>query len=240
MKYMNANELTNEIKLFCNQKADPASLQKYQRYFKGGYDGYGLNTTTINNKVKELIRDYNFSIDTIIDATPELMESGMYEETSFALLLLNEFGKDFSHQVFEIIGTWFSIGITNWAHADTLGMYILPKFMAKNIIELDSFVSWIDSSYKFQRRCVPVTLIKSFKEQRISNLLDFIKPLMNDTEREVHQGVGWFLREAWKENHSIVENFLLEYKDTAPRLIIQYACEKMTKENKTKYRRVNK
>jgi hypothetical protein len=30
------------------------------------------------------------------------------------------------------------------------------------------------------------------------------------------------------------------FKDTAPRLIIQYACEKMTKENKSKYRRVNK
>ncbi len=237
---MNAKELINEIRLYCEQKEDPVSLQKYQRYFKGGYDGYGLNTTTINNKIKDLIRDYDISLSTIVEATPELMESGMYEETSFALLLLNQFEKDYSYKVFETIGKWFSIGITNWAHADTLGMYILPKFMAQQIIDLKSFVSWVSSSFKFQRRSVPVTFIKSLKEHRISNLLDFITPLMEDIEREVHQGVGWFLREAWKENNSIVEDYLLEYKYTAPRLIIQYACEKMTKEDKKKYKRVNK
>jgi 3-methyladenine DNA glycosylase AlkD len=237
---MNTLELIHEIRLYCNQKADPVSLQKYQRYFKGGYDGYGLNTTAINNKVRELLRDNGISIDTVIEAAPALMESGMYEETSFALLLLNEYGDDFSGEVFESIGKWFLIGINNWAHADTLGMYILPKFIAKNIIEFDDFVPWINSSFKFQRRCVPVTLLKSIKKQNISTLLSLIKPLMYDSEREVHQGVGWFLREAWKENNSVVEEYLSAYKETAPRLIIQYACEKMSEEDRGKYRRINK
>ena len=60
---------------------------------------------------------------------------------------------------------------------------------------------------------------------------------MVDKDREVHQGVGWFLREAWKKNHEVTESFLLKWKDRAPRLIIQYATEKMTKEEKLRFRK---
>jgi 3-methyladenine DNA glycosylase AlkD len=67
--------------------------------------------------------------------------------------------------------------------------------------------------------------------------ISFIEPLMTDKEREVHQGVGWFLREAWKIEPAPVEEFLLKYKDTAPRLIFQYATEKMTAEGKSRFRR---
>jgi 3-methyladenine DNA glycosylase AlkD len=65
----------------------------------------------------------------------------------------------------------------------------------------------------------------------------FIEPLMTDDEREVHQGVGWFLREAWKLKRNETENFLLEWKDTAPRLIIQYATEKMSTEEKQRFKK---
>jgi hypothetical protein len=34
-----------------------------------------------------------------------------------------------------------------------------------------------------------------------------------------------------------VEAFLLDWKDKAPRLIYQYACEKMTPAQKSRYRR---
>jgi len=71
-------------------------------------------------------------------------------------------------------------------------------------------------------------------------LLNFIRPLMLDEERVVHQGLGWFLREAWKKKAEPVEAFLLEWKDSVPRLIFQYATEKMTPENKARFRRKGK
>ena len=51
---------------------------------------------------------------------------------------------------------------------------------------------------------------------------------MLDAEREVHQFLGWFLRDAWNIRPSETEAFLLKWKETAPRIIIQYATEKMT------------
>jgi 3-methyladenine DNA glycosylase AlkD len=71
----------------------------------------------------------------------------------------------------------------------------------------------------------------------IGSLLDFLRPLMMDQERVVHQGAGWFLREAWKKDPKPVEAFLLEWKDKAPRLIFQYATEKMTPAARARFRR---
>jgi 3-methyladenine DNA glycosylase AlkD len=71
----------------------------------------------------------------------------------------------------------------------------------------------------------------------IPPLLEFLRPLMMDEERVVHQGAGWFLREAWKQDPKPVEAFLLEWKDRAPRLIFQYATEKMTPAARARFRR---
>jgi len=61
--------------------------------------------------------------------------------------------------------------------------------------------------------------------------------MITHKERVVHQGMGWFLREAWKRDPAPVEAFLTAWKDTAPRLIFQYAAEKMTAGQKARYRR---
>jgi 3-methyladenine DNA glycosylase AlkD len=68
-------------------------------------------------------------------------------------------------------------------------------------------------------------------------LLEAVRPLMLDAEKVVQQGVGWFLREAWKRQPKPVEAFLMEYRDTAPRVIFQYATEKMTPAQKARFKR---
>jgi len=56
----------------------------------------------------------------------------------------------------------------------------------------------------------------------------------------VQKGLGWFLREAWKIYPEETEGFLLKWKDTCGRIIIQYATEKMDKENRDRFRRTKK
>ena len=88
---------------------------------------------------------------------------------------------------------------------------------------------------------MPVTLIKGLKmDIPHATLLEFIDPLMMDGEKVVHQGLGWFLRETWKKSPEIVEDFLFKWKDQCARLIIQYATEKMTKEEKAVFKRTPK
>lgn len=235
---MNANALIHEIREYCRANSSEEQVKKSQRFFKEEFVGYGLSAPQVYSKVKELLKSGNLHLPLIIEAMPALMESGKYEEISFGLLLMDGLWKQFTTVTFDTISGWFAVSIRNWAHADTLGMFILPKFLDKEIVEMRNFESWLDSPYKFQRRCVPVTLIKHIKKTKeVMPSILFVERLMSDPEREVHQGMGWFLREAWKISPREVEPFLLKYKGTAPRLIFQYACEKMTPENKLQFRR---
>jgi len=235
---MNINELVQEIRSYCIENADAEMVMKSQRYFKEEFVGYGLSAPQIYAKVKELLKNNELELQTVLDATPILMKSGKYEEISLALLVFDGLWKQFTPETFQIVGQWFALSIHNWAHADTLGMFTLPRFLDKKIVEMKDFSSWLDSPFKFQRRCVPVTLIKHIKKTRqVMPSIVFVEKLMSDPEREVHQGMGWFLREAWKISPAETESFLEKWKNTAPRLIIQYACEKMTPENKQRFRR---
>ena len=133
---------------------------------------------------------------------------------------------------------WFETGIRNWAHCDAICGELMFPLLKRNIISFNDLKPWISAKNKFQRRAVPVSLIKMLKTtDDFMPFFSFIEPLMTDPEREVHQGVGWFLREAWKKQKETTESFLLKWKEISPRLIFQYACEKMSPEEKIRFKR---
>lgn len=232
-----AETLFKELNLYCKDHADEAIVKKYSRYFKDGYNAYGLTQALMDAKKEDLKKRAILDFDLIFNTAPLLISTGKYEETSFILSMLSTLSEDFNLSVFQRIGVLFETGINNWAHADHLGMVTLPIFLKHKIVKKEDFIPWVSSELKFKRRCVPVTFIKLIKEEKPEALFNIIKPLMHDSEREVHQGVGWFLRESWKVNREATEQFLLEYKDTAPRLIFQYACEKMSAQEKLRFKK---
>lgn len=235
---MTPSNLVSDIKRFCIANASDTIVKKYSRYFKEGYNAYGLTQELLSSKVEEIVNTKGIDFKTIIDASHLLLTSGKYEETSFAILLFKEFKKQFTHEVFDEVERWFLLGINNWAHTDVICSDIIAIFLEKKIITYKRMDSWKASTNKFQRRAVPVSLIKMLKyENDYQPFFDFIEPMMMDEEREVHQGLGWFLREAWKKNPEQTEMFMMQWKDTSPRLIFQYATERMKPEQKQHFKR---
>lgn len=236
---MDSVQLYENLLNYCQSHASEENVKKYSRYFKSGaYDAWGVSQADMDAKKDELKVFGKISMDLVFETAPLLMKSGKYEETSFALVLLSLLTDKADHDAFKRLENWFAIGISNWAHADYLGMFLLPAYLKKGIVNQSDFISWISSPYKFQRRCVPVTFIKLLKSGvEFQEIFSFLEPLMSDPEREVHQGMGWFLREAWKLKRDETEDFLLKYKNSAPRLIFQYACEKMKPEDKLKFKK---
>ena len=238
---MNALELFTEIKNFCLENSNDEIVKKYSRYFKGGYNGFGLDKDMIPQKVKEFKSQSWCNIELVYKVSKLLIKEEKYELPSFALLLLNEFTKEFNYKTFKEVENWFSLGINNWAHTDGICQHFFPVLWKKEIIRLEDLSDWRIAKNKFQRRCVPVAMIKLLKHSTdLSKMFTFIDPLMMDTEREVHQGLGWFLRECWKRDRKITEDFLMKWKNDCARLIIQYATEKMTKEERLQFRRDKK
>jgi 3-methyladenine DNA glycosylase AlkD len=235
---MTADELCKDIHSYCVANGNEAVVQKYSRYFKEGYDAFGLTQEQTGEKVKQILSLPGFTMELLFKAAPKLLRTGKYEETSFALLLLKSFSKQFTRETFNELGHWFEMGIINWGHTDFTCSEIIQIFLNKGIITYTDFRKWRTAESKFQRRAVPVSLIKQLKTTAdYRPFLDFIEPMMMDPAREVHQGLGWFLREAWKKQPAQIEPFLLKYRNSAPRLIFQYATEKMTAEQKQKFRK---
>jgi hypothetical protein len=113
---MKAKELYEEIRGYCRANADEAIVGKYSRYFKESYDAYGVSREKLEEKVNLILSDKNVNMRLVLSASRHLIKSGKYEETSFAIRLLNEFSEQFTAATFTEVGKWLEIGITNWGH----------------------------------------------------------------------------------------------------------------------------
>lgn len=232
--------LLERIQAFCRANADEKVVAKYAKYFKEGYDAYGVDGKVSTEEAKRIYSEYRdtLGLEGFLDLCDLLMESGKYEESGFVVRFMRLFTKEFSRSVFCRVGEWFEGKVRNWAVSDSLCGDVLSPMLAKSIVNLDDFRPWRESTDRWKRRTVPVSMLILLKGQfDPRELLDFIRPMMLDKERVVHQGLGWFLREIWKKSPAETEEFLLEWKDSAARLIFQYATEKMTREQKARFRK---
>ena len=236
-----AKNLIIEILSFCQAHSDEKFVRKYAIYFREGtseYDAYGVDPQLTVGKVKELSGRKEITIDLLLEAAPELLKSGKQEEAMFLLLLVEKNLKQLEAHHYANISKWFEVGIINWAQCDMLCAKILPWFFLKKMVPLSNLAEWQKSPFRFQRRAIAVPLIKLLKStDDYSQFFELITTLMMDTERVVHQGLGWFLRESWKKQPAQTEEFLMGWKDQSARLIFQYATEKMTKEQRLRFRK---
>lgn len=237
---MTVEKLAKEIRQFCEKNGDDKIVKKYARYFVEGYDAYGLDSKLIESQRKFWFEKYKdeLGLEGFLKLGDLLVKDGKYEEVFFAIWFAGRFHKELTLKTLDRFHQWIDVGVKNWAHSDVLSGEILSSFLTNNIVSLDAFADWRKSKNKWHRRAVPVTMIKHLKnEPPIQTLLDFIDPLMMDEEKVVRQGLGWFLREAWKKYSKPVEKFLLKWKDKCGRLIIQYATEKMSPKDKERFRK---
>lgn len=230
-----------EVHDFCVTNADPALVRKYARFFKEGYDAYGVDSKLpawAEHRDDWIRRLSEAGPKAVLEAGDQLIATGKYEEIAFAVLFTAAIRDRYTPAMFAHIGKWFNGNIKNWAHVDIFCAEVLSKFLADEVIDLSTLAAWGESEFEYKRRAVPVAMIPLLKvREDFAPLLAVIEPMMKDPERVVHQGLGWFLREAWKRQPKPIEKFLLRHKNTAPRLIFQYATEKMTPEQRERFRR---
>ncbi len=236
---MTPQEIFDEMNTFGARHADPVMVAKYARYFKEGYDAFGLKEGMLDEKVKTFLTDPGMTYQMILKASLLLVGSPKYELPSCAIKLVLAKKKEWDRALFTTLEEWFRIGVTNWAHTDYICGEITPQMISKGIVSMQDLEPWRFSPFRFQRRASAVTLIKPMKKEADFNpFFAFIEPMMHDHERVVHQGLGWLLREMWKKQPEPAEAFLLRFRETAPRLIFQYATEKMTPENRERFRKI--
>jgi len=178
------------------------------------------------------------SLDQYLELGDQLMQRGRFEEKSLAIQLVQSERDNYTVSTFNRIAQWFDMGISNWATTDVLCMLVLPDFLINNIISFEKLKEWTASDNQWKRRAVPVTLVERINKGLTTETAFFvIEPLMLDQSEYVQKGIGTLLRGLWKIYPADVEEFLLIWKDRCGRLIVQYATEKMDKDNKRRFRK---
>ena len=229
-----------EIRNFCVKNANPEIVGKYARYFKEGYDGFGIDKKAFEGQRDSWIDKWKseMTLDKYLDLGDNLMQTGRYEEKSFAIAFIQSERKNYTSATFDRIGNWFVYGINNWATTDVLCMLVLRNFLIDKVISLERLKEWTRSGNEWQRRAVPVTLIELIRRDlKPKTAFTMIEPVMPDDSEYVQKGIGTLLRGLWKKFPEEVESFLLKWKDRCGRWIIQYATEKMDKDYRKRFRK---
>ncbi|NNL15070.1 MAG: DNA alkylation repair protein [Flavobacteriaceae bacterium] len=231
-----------EIRDFCESNSNSDIIKKYQRYFKEGYDGYGIDEKTFKGQIAKWTEQWKdeMSIESYLSLGDELMNNGRFEEKQVAISFLKSCRQDFSKDTFNRIGNWFDYGINDWATTDVLCMLVLSSLLFDKVIRFNDLKTWINDESEWKRRAVPVALVeldKLTKDLKPVEAIELIKPLMLDNSQYVQKGIGTLLRGLWKKYPADIEIFLMKWKDKCGRLIIQYSTEKMDKEYRKKFRK---
>lgn len=232
-----------EIRAFCESNANPEIVKKYAKFFTEGYDAYGIDNNTFIAQRDKWLAEWKdeMTIHDYLHLGSKLIATGKYEEAGFAISFMYSNDKELSVDMFDKLGLWLEEHVTNWGSTDVISGKLLAYFFINNMLEIEALNPWVNSKSIWKRRAIPVTLVEVVKtEISIERILSIIDPLMMDEAKKVQQGLGWLLRETWKVEPGKTEEFLLKWKDSCGRTIIQYATEKMTKEYRLKFRRNKK
>jgi 3-methyladenine DNA glycosylase AlkD len=234
--------MERDIRRFLKANTDQVVIKKYAKYFKEGYDPYGVGWEKLSPKIDEWFDICQEKLDRkqLLILCEHLLSSGKFEEVSIAIHFMVKLRDKYNRSLFNTVGKWFEKYIINWAHCDGACGTVVYPFLADKVVEFKHLLAWTQSPHRWKRRAAAVTMVQDFYKGGASNVpraIQVARKLILDPERVVHQGTGWLLREAWKKEPKRVEDFLLKWKDQAPRLIIQYATEKIDKDKRKKFRR---
>jgi hypothetical protein len=113
-------EQVAEIRAFCEANADPAVVTKYSRYFKEGYDAYGVPQPVFEAARDRFLAQWRdeLGLDGFLALGDVLIREGKFELPSFALSFARAHLDSFTPETFQRMGRWLAEGIGNWGHCD--------------------------------------------------------------------------------------------------------------------------
>ena len=121
--------------------------------------------------------------------------------------------------------------VNNWNLVDASTPYILGMYLLENLnnLSLQKKILILASSKKnlWERRIACLSCYPLIKVSNFDFPLIIFKKLILDKEDLINKAVGWMLREIYKKNIAVCENFLIENYQNLNRTTLRYAIEKM-------------
>lgn len=123
--------------------------------------------------------------------------------------------------------------VNNWDLVDCSCSYIIWNYL----IDKDKTILY-DFAKSENLWIKRIGIISTFQFIRIwlfDDTLRICEILMKDKHDLIHKACGWMLREVWKMNQEVEEQFLRKYYKIMPRTMLRYSIEKFDQNKKDFY-----
>ncbi len=205
--------------VFVNEKTNKAKFTK----------------TTLLNSVGQKLGKLLLNDDWNFEKLLELWKNGGRDEKLIVINAVGVIGKKDYKGTKEFVLRVVK-DILDWEICDQLALKAVVHLLVQNRDEMFSIMeSWKKSKSKWTRR-LSVAVIPPYiraKPDDFEICLNFLKGLMNESDRDVKKAIGWALREIAKKNPDAVFNFLLKQiktTDKNTRQIIKDGMKKLPHE----------
>jgi len=224
------------------EEKNPKQAELLQRFFKTGQGEYGEGDIFLGIKVpvqRQIVKEFNgLSIEEI----QQLINSKIHEKRLIGLLILVEQYKkaeklkdvnkkkeifDFYLENAKQVNNWDLVDLTA---SNIVGKYLLDKDR-KILYQL------VVSSNLWEKRIAIISTFAFIREKQFEDALKIGEILLSDSHDLIHKAVGWMLREIWKKDNTIVEEFIKKNYKNMPRTSLRYTIERMEEEKRKKFLR---
>jgi 3-methyladenine DNA glycosylase AlkD len=164
-----------------------------------------------------------------------LWQSGKFEEGAVVFYVYRRFSKEFGATHFRLFTRWLDRYVDNWGYTDGLSLWLLGGCILNDESLIAKLDPWTRSRNRWKRRAAAVSLVPAARRGlHTSAIFRIAEPLIHDPDDMVQKGVGWLLKETYPKKPRETVRFLLPWRASAPRLVLQYAAEKMSAGDKEK------
>jgi 3-methyladenine DNA glycosylase AlkD len=224
-----ARELAAAIRARLETVAEPEMAAGVRNFFREAVDPIGVRSRDLQKVVAEVYQ--------VVKQWPAaernrlctlLWEGAKMEEGALICHLYRRFAKQCGAAEFRLFERWIDRYVHNWAHCDGVSSWLLAACIANEPALKDRLAPWTRSKNRWKRRASAVSLLQEGKQGRGTEAIFAIAgALRDDPDDMVQKGVGWLLKETYPRRPREVVRLLMGWSG-APRLMLRYACEKMT------------
>lgn len=228
-----------EIAAELGELADPTRAEASQRYFKTGPGEYGEGDRFLGVTVpdtRSVCKRHRSTVE--LKAIEDLLDSAWHEHRLAAVILMGErYGRGDDALRAEVYDLYLAstARINNWdlvdasadrvvgPHLDVVGSAILDELAASSLL--------------WDRRIAMIAPFHRIKRGEAETSLRVATLLLRDPEPLIHKAVGWMLREVGKRvDEQLLTSFLDVHAPGMPAVMLSYATEKLTPEQRAAYR----
>jgi 3-methyladenine DNA glycosylase AlkD len=232
LKVIELIDLTHE---FLQQHAEVGFAEGCRKFFVEPVNPWGVRSKHL--KVIEVTLYKELRLISAAERyrfAEQLWRTGQLEEGIIASHVLRRFNGRFGREEWALFSTWLGKYVNNWCHCDSIASWLLAGCIANRSELKEYLAAWTQDGNRWRRRAAAVALLQEAKRGRSTEAIREIAHLLaKDSDVMVQKGLGWLLKETYPKQPAEAVQILEEI--APPRLVVRYAAEKMTPEDRARF-----